>query len=388
MITDLDRACARLGRRCTHGIHFNGLTLPQSPAIAQWRERDALRVWKHVDGTPYGWAAVETATARSTLTLWTGKEWSIPAGDLIVRAWFGEPAFWGAMFSDLLRQKQPGQIIWFRVFQETAGLADFLQRHGARWVGGQVMAMSELLGWYCVPARERPIAASEFRTLALLLQEFWGSAQRALVLAEVRAYIENDGGWANHYSKYNIRDSWSGFTLQGYDREDPNFIIKPDEMSASWRREHREYDKAICERTIIADRFPATWEGLRDLKCDFDRVRFLRVRAGDGALGRHADITNRDAGSVEGKLARLHIPLTTSASCHFSAWNIFGARLEAHLPAGSLWYLDQRKPHAVSNIGGSERIHLVVDAKVTPALRALIEGGTDAEVSVGTTSGS
>ena len=103
----------------------------------------------------------------------------------------------------------------------------------------------------------------------------------------------------------------------------------------------------------------------------FERVRFMRVSE-DGRLDRHVDIGNREAGIRDGMLMRLHLPLKTTDACVFESWDLHAIKHEHHLPRGQWWYLDQRQPHAVSNQRAIERIHLVVDAYVTPALRQLL----------------
>src|SRR5204863_8036626 len=104
----------------------------------------------------------------------------------------------------------------------------------------------------------------------------------------------------------------------------------------------------------------------------FERVRFMQLRP-TGALSRHADITDRDAGTADGKIARLHLPITTSPACVFHAWTARGDLLERHLEADRLHYLDTRKPHAVENADPMVwRKHLVIDAVADARLRALL----------------
>ena len=84
---------------------------------------------------------------------------------------------------------------------------------------------------------------------------------------------------------------------------------------------------------------------------------------------------DKEAGATIGKIARLHIPIQTNPETRFMAWHLNGRQVQEHLDTGSLWYLDTRKPHAVSNQNGAQdRIHLVIDAVVNEALQDWIYG--------------
>ena len=48
-----------------------------------------------------------------------------------------------------------------------------------------------------------------------------------------------------------------------------------------------------------------------------------------------------------------------------------GTRID--MPAGSAWYLRVSDPHSVANRGGTERVHLVIDAMLDAGLVALLE---------------
>lgn len=109
------------------------------------------------------------------------------------------------------------------------------------------------------------------------------------------------------------------------------------------------------------------------------RVRLMKLLPG-GALSRHADITDPDAGARPGKLLRLHVPIETNANVVFSSWLPDGAQARAVMGPGALYYLDTRKPHAARNDGEGERIHLVVDAEASPELLDAIACGALAPI--------
>lgn len=178
--------------------------------------------------------------------------------------------------------------------------------------------------------------------------------------------------WSNHYSQYNLRKSWSAISLHGFSI-DPTDIIKPSDMSQSWKQSNSLRLSDTVVETTAAQRTPHITRIVRSLGWDTERIRLMRLRAIDGGLSRHADIVDRQAGTADGYIARLHIPLQTSPECHFTGWQADGRPITRHLTAGSLWYLDIRKPHAVTNIGSTiDRVHLVIDIKADSRLRTLL----------------
>ena len=81
-------------------------------------------------------------------------------------------------------------------------------------------------------------------------------------------------------------------------------------------------------------------------------VRALLVRLdGGGSIASH-----RDHGESLSRAHRIHLPVVTSPHAEFGI-----AGQVRHLPAGELWEVNNRKVHAVRNVGGAARIHLIID---------------------------
>lgn len=252
---------------------------------------------------------------------------------------------------------------------------------GYQWMGSKVEAGSEIKGLYCLSGvhglefathgqhqgLHGHYAPEEEATLQALNAEWLLPIQVQHVRSELAAAALQL--WEQHYSSYNKRRSWTSFALRGYS-DDPRFIIKPTEMAKSWRESH---PREMLERprwTSVAGLFPKTIELVKGLGFELDRVRFMRLRAGDGELSRHADITDREAGVADGRVARLHCPVYTSGAVTFYGWTAHGERLERKFSEGSLFYLDQRKPHAVKNEDPAlDRVHLVIDCLSDDRLR-------------------
>lgn len=203
-----------------------------------------------------------------------------------------------------------------------------------------------------------------------------------LDLAAATTEVAGLDGWFDDFPFYSD-GSWDALSLRGFNPADPAWGIKPAEMSKGWWRDHPEaaaYNR--CDWTVLAERTPALRAFIESVPWwgELERVRLLRMQGRDGKggrLARHTDVTDKAAGTRDGAIARFHIPLVTHPDIIMTAWNMDGRPRSAHLPAGSMWYLDARKPHAVDNRAGIDRIHLVVDVVADQACREAIAGGTD-----------
>jgi hypothetical protein len=297
-----------------------------------------------------------------------GEEIRIPEGDAVT--WdigAAEGAYPNDIAEILVRSRSHAPAHWVEWFEEDRR-GELLASLGYQWIATRIAAGSEIKGIYRYGQeprlwRDKPLADADRAAVACLDAGFLSGEERAEIIEELK-----NAEWAQHYSNYNKRSTWTAFALRGYDAEDPSFIIKPAEMSASWKNENPQRMSAQPQWTNVGA-FSCTRSILARLGDDFDRVRFMRLAAGGGELTRHADITDRDAGTADGRIARLHIPITTRPSCVFSSWGIRGAKYDAHFPEGSLCYLDQRRPHAVRNPEAIDRIHLVVDVHADQSLR-------------------
>jgi len=88
----------------------------------------------------------------------------------------------------------------------------------------------------------------------------------------------------------------------------------------------------------------------------------LSVLPPGGSITRHDDVVL----SLEHGLVRLHAPIQTGPEVEFE---VGGERVE--MAPGELWYGDFTLPHAVENRGADDRVHLLIEVEVTPALRSL-----------------
>ena len=94
-------------------------------------------------------------------------------------------------------------------------------------------------------------------------------------------------------------------------------------------------------------------------------VRLMRLTPGS-RIKEHADY---DLAADWGH-ARIHVPITTNPGVTFLL-----NRIPVAMQPGEAWYLRLADPHAVTNEGETDRVHLVIDCTANDWLTALIRGG-------------
>jgi hypothetical protein len=355
---------------------FGRFSMPNEAAIAEMLDKNSVSLLMAGDDDPRGVAISRIATRDSVRSDFAGRQFKIKKGDVVFLhlTWVGEIE--DQSVEDLLAIAG-NRSCWAEIHSEDRPRIQALQRRGFEAVGSRIAASSEMTTIMLRSNRPAlrlpaPLAAHDQATLTQLSKRAITDEEIAQILSEIAAHQPE---WANHYSSYNEGKSWSAISLRGFS-PDPAFIIKPSEMSKKWKQENAALLAAPVVSTPAWQALPTIREVLARLgmsEGETQRVRLMRVRAGDGRLTRHADITDPEAGASVGSIARLHIPIVSDPTCRFHAWGLDGSEMTAHLPTGSLWYLDTRKPHAVSNIGSpNDRIHLVIDAIVSPALSSWI----------------
>ena len=244
-----------------------------------------------------------------------------------------------------------------------------MDRLGLRLAAVKVRASSELIGVWV--SEDIPILSEPDRHELLGLEPLLWTADLDLLDEAQTEVGAVEPAFVSHYSGYNKRGTWSALALRGFGGK-ADFIIKPAEMSRGWQQQNPDTLDWPCEDTPLRDALPACWQIAESIPGPKQRVRLMRLAAGKGELSRHADTTDRESGIAEGRVARIHVPLSTNPEVRFSTWSQFGSRFTKHLPVGTGWYLDTRKPHAATNRGSTDRVHLVVDVHATPELRSLL----------------
>ncbi len=239
---------------------------------------------------------------------------------------------------------------------------------GFERVDNKVSSFADMYGIWCKQNELLPIEKIEESQECSLQRLIMDVPPLEPLLNQVKEL--EDEMFANHYSNYNKGNTWSGVVIRGYGGKE-DFIIKPSEMTNSWKKENKEKLEWICEDTPLRKRLDEVEKFIDVLDVsEVERVRVLKLSKGEGELQRHTDIQDKEAGINDGQWARLHFPLQTNKKVIFTQWNTDGTETTTRMRLNELWYLDMRKPHTAVNFGEEDRYHLIIDVKADEKLRA------------------
>jgi len=324
-----------------------------------------------VGSPPTACVLFRRARNQQWLRDYTGAERArVAPGQLYVKRMAGPPVEVLALLEQL-REYDQGTC-WYESWTESAADHYVLQSLEAEPVLTKIRASSEMISVSTSghPPVTVPLNAAEAPSLCRLEGDYT-EAGSSLLRAFERAGARE---FAGHYSAYG--KGWAALSLRGYappgQDADPDFIIKPPDMAKAWKAENAEKLEWRPEWSALGQQLLGQLApylvGLVD--DDLDRVRLMALAPGGGEIERHADIVDREAGTRDGMVVRLHYPLRTNLRVIFGSWDANGMEYSAHMGAGECWYLDIRKPHTAVNGGAEPRIHLVVDVRSSPLLRA------------------
>lgn len=174
----------------------------------------------------------------------------------------------------------------------------------------------------------------------------------APLAAELARFEENE--WTAHFVRDNYEGEWSAIPLRAAAGETHPIRMIGVHSTAPHFVDTRFLDRAPVFAALLA-RFP----------CALKSVRLMRLSAG-ARIKEHEDF-DPDA---ENGTARLHIPITTNPEVEFLL-----NRRPVAMAAGSVWYLRLADPHSVANRGSSDRVHLIIDARVNDWLAGMVREG-------------
>ncbi|HWK36934.1 aspartyl/asparaginyl beta-hydroxylase domain-containing protein [Sphingomonas sp.] len=158
--------------------------------------------------------------------------------------------------------------------------------------------------------------------------------------------------WTRHVVRENYDGRWDMLPLRAPAGEThPIRLVYPDPGATAF------------VDTALLDDAPAFRAVLDSFRCPLRVVRLMRLAAGSRIL-EHSDV-RLDA---ESGMARLHVPIRTNADVRFLLNGV-----PVTMTPGSCWYLRLSDPHAVTNDGASDRVHLVIDVDVNAWLLRMLE---------------
>ena len=156
-------------------------------------------------------------------------------------------------------------------------------------------------------------------------------------------------GWHPHFNQHYYSGDWSGIPLRAIPGSRVPLYSDPTRSDFA--------DTEVMARCRYVPRF------LKTLQCPIESVRFLKL-APQAVIREH-----RDFGlCFEEGAIRLHIPVHTHADAEFL---LDGEPLA--LAAGECWYLNFDLKHRLANRGQSDRVHLVIDARVNSWVQSLFD---------------
>jgi len=146
--------------------------------------------------------------------------------------------------------------------------------------------------------------------------------------------------WTDHFVRQNYEGRWDVLPLRhqaGATHPIMQAYTAPDATEF--------VDAAILNRT------PYFRSVLAAIPCPLKAVRLMRLTPGS-RIKEHED---HDLAADWGQ-ARLHVPITTNPGVTFLL-----NRVPVAMAPGEAWYLRLSDPHAVTNDGDTDRVHLVID---------------------------
>ena len=169
-------------------------------------------------------------------------------------------------------------------------------------------------------------------------------------------------------TKYTKGNDWTAISLYGYGPKITD-ILKPGVLKSSVNIDEQLQWTNLHEATPLNPVFKI----LENLPCKYERVRFMKLEAGK-VIGKHSDKIDKDLGFDDGQIIRVHVPIRTNDDVVFSLFESSRAKVahEYRLKTGHYYYTDVTKPHAVRNMSGVDRIHLVVDCYANDTLRTMV----------------
>ena len=148
--------------------------------------------------------------------------------------------------------------------------------------------------------------------------------------------------WTDHFVRQNYEGQWDVLPLRHQAG-----ATHPIMQAYSPPEATHFVDAAILDRT------PYFRSVLAAIPCSLKAVRLMRLTPGS-KIREHAD---HDLAADWGQ-ARLHIPITTNPGVTFLL-----NRVAVAMVPGEAWYLRLSDPHAVTNDGDTDRVHLVIDCE-------------------------
>jgi hypothetical protein len=158
--------------------------------------------------------------------------------------------------------------------------------------------------------------------------------------------------WTGHFVKQNYEGDWSVIPLRAAaGARHPVMMIYSDPSATAFENTPMLESCSYFQRVLAA------------FECPICCVRLMRLAPGS-IIKEHRD---NDLSFEDGNV-RFHIPILSNTDVEFF---LNGSRIV--MEPGSVWYLRLSDPHKVANRGTSDRVHLVIDARVNDWLTEVLK---------------
>jgi hypothetical protein len=264
---------------------------------------------------------------------------------------------------------------WLYVWAEDPEATKFATDNGFDYVNSKITTYGEIYAIYFRNSKTAPtkrVHPSPLPEENCNIEQCTGFEIDSARIWDELTDLDPELKYTDHYSNYNAKGSWSAISLRGYS-DDPAFIAKPIEMNKKWKAKNEHWESWGLRDTELLPHFPYLESIIDSIPTErVHRIRFMKLAAGGGELQRHTDQVDPDSGIRDGKVMRLHIPVVTNEGVWFSSWRTDGTESKIHMPVGTMWYIDTRKPHRAINGGTEDRIHAVIDVEANDECRKLL----------------
>lgn len=321
---------------------------------------------------------VATAKVRSEITMFHEDVIGVKEkGDKVIQRFVCKPGN-EMKFAHTLAAGFPNDPVWVYTLQEDEQQNTIMRMANFEFIGVKINTNADIFGvwfrnyipsgkkfsWNVDEKRVHPqVPKTEMVTLAKLAPSNLADGLTVHVL-EIAKRVSKLGEFTNHFSNYNPTNSWSALSLRGY-KSDPTFISKPGVMDG--KNQVEDGEELRIQDTTLAKDFPDAMK-LAELFAGpsgkVERLRFMKLQPGGGELTRHTDLVEKEAGTLDDHIMRVHFPIITNDKVDFTVWNVDGQKVTVNMKVGEAWYLDLRKPHTVVNGGDTIRVHLVADIRL------------------------
>lgn len=157
------------------------------------------------------------------------------------------------------------------------------------------------------------------------------------------ARVEAGTTWVSHFVRQNYDGDWSAIALRCMAGEThPIRMIYSDPVRIDY------------VATPFLEACPYFQSVLAAFECPLTSVRLMKLAPGS-VIKEHTDL---DLCAEDGK-ARIHVPIASNPAVEFKVNGV-----PVPMAPGEAWYLRLSDPHTVANRGDTDRVHLVIDARM------------------------